>query len=140
MVMTCKACGKKNRVKAAHLGASTRCGACKTALTPVAEPIAADAATFDEIVNGATVPVLVDFWAEWCAPCRRAAPEVARTASEMAGRAIVLKVDTDAHPEVSVRYGVQGIPNFVVLKNGRVVHQQAGLVDAGQMMRWLADA
>jgi thioredoxin 2 len=138
--MTCKACGKKNRVKAAHLAASTRCGACKTALTPIAEPIAADAATFDEIVTGATVPVLVDFWAAWCAPCRRAAPEVARAASQMAGRAIVLKVDTDAHPEVSVRYGVQGIPNFVVLKNGRVVHQQAGLVDAAQMVGWLADA
>lgn len=136
--MICKRCGRKNRVKASHLGVATRCGACKTPLTPIAEPIPADAETFDEIVSGATLPVLVDFWAEWCAPCRRAAPEVARAASEMAGRAIVLKVDTDAHPEVSARYGVQGIPNFVVLKNGRLLHQQAGLVDATQMMRWLA--
>lgn len=140
VVMTCKACGRKNRVKAAHLGASTRCGACKTTLTPVADPIAADAETFDEIVNGATLPVLVDFWAEWCAPCRRAAPEVARTASEMAGRAIVLKVDTDAHPEVSARYQVQGIPNFVVLRGGKVVRQQAGLVHAAQMIGWLSEA
>lgn len=140
MVMTCKSCGKKNRVKAAHLGASTRCGNCKAALTPIDEPIAADAATFDEIVSGATLPVLVDFWAEWCGPCRRAAPEVQRTAVEMAGRAIVLKVDTDRHPEVAARYQVQGIPNFVVLKEGKVVVQQAGLVDAAQMMGWLTNA
>jgi len=140
MVMTCKACGRKNRVKAANLGVSTRCGECKARLTPIAEPIAADRATFDEVVGGATLPVLVDFWAEWCGPCRRAAPEVQRTAEEMAGRAIVLKVDTDAHPEISGAYQVQGIPNFVVLKGGKVVRQQAGLVSAAEMVRWLTDA
>lgn len=140
MIRTCKNCGKKNRVRAEHLAARLRCGACKQPLDPVAEPIDADAATFDEVVNNARVPVLVDFWADWCGPCRMAAPEVARVASEEAGRAVVLKVDTERYPEIASRYGVRGIPNFVVIKNGRPVFQQAGVVPHTEMKRWLESA
>jgi thioredoxin 2 len=140
MVITCASCQKKNRVAAAHLGGSARCGACKSALTPITHPIDVDPQTFDEITREATLPVLVDFWADWCGPCKRAAPEVKHTAEQMAGRALVLKVDTEAFPDLAARYRVSGIPNFVVLKGGRVVFQQAGLVDAAQMMRWLANA
>lgn len=140
MVITCASCQRKNRVGAAHLGGVAKCGACRAALTPIAHPIDADVETFDEITRDATLPVLVDFWADWCGPCKRAAPEVKRTAEQMAGRALVLKVDTEAHPGLAARYQVSGIPNFLVMKNGRVVFQQAGLVDAAQMMRWLASA
>lgn len=106
-------------------------------LPPHASPIAITSESqFDEIVGGARVPVLVDFWAQWCGPCRQVAPEVKKAAHNLAGKAIVLKVDTDALGDLAQRYQVQSIPNFAVFSGGRLLRQRAGAIDHRQLEKW----
>ena len=140
VLRACPSCGTNNRIPAGRLADAARCGNCKSALGPIAEPVEADAELFDSVIREASVPVLVDFWASWCGPCRMAAPEVAALARDMAGKAIVLKVDTEAQPRLSDRYRIQSIPNFMVFRNGEAVMQRAGVAPRSEMRRWIEAA
>ena len=133
----CSECKAINRIPVRHLADSGKCGKCRAALSAQATPIEVSSETqFDEIVGGARVPVLVDFWAAWCGPCRAVAPEVKKVASNLAGKAIVLKVDTDLLGDLAQRYQVQSIPNFALFSGGRLVRQRAGAIDHRQLERW----
>ena len=134
---SCPACGTQNRIPARHLSSTGKCGSCKGDLPPLGQPLDVDEASFDEIVGAAKVPVLVDFWAEWCGPCKMVAPEVKELAREMAGKAIVLKVDTEANQSLGARYRIQSIPTFMVFRSGQMELQQAGAAPRATMRRWL---
>lgn len=131
MEVTCAACSRPNRLPAARLQDKARCAACKAPLLPLDRPLnILSAAEFDELVKSAKAPVLVDFWAAWCGPCRMVAPELEKLASSRAGRAVIAKVDTDAQPELSARFGIQSIPTLIVFRDGREAQRLSGAMPA----------
>jgi thioredoxin 2 len=140
LIRNCPSCARSNRIPARHLSDSGKCGACKAELPALGEPLEVNEEQFGEIIRESKVPVLTDFWAAWCGPCRMAAPHVTQTARDMAGRAIVLKVDTERYPDLASQYNVRSIPNFAVFSRGQLRFQQAGLVDAATMESWLTRA
>jgi thioredoxin 2 len=130
-IVTCSNCGKRNRLPVAARGMA-RCAACHTAL-----PWLTAAGDDDfEHVTATSLPVLVDLWAPWCGPCRVVAPGVERAAQELAGRLKAVKVNVDEAPRVAERFGVQGIPTLLVLRQGREVARQVGAVPPPALVRW----
>jgi thioredoxin 2 len=138
MIRSCPSCGSKNRIPAARATDRATCGRCKAALPPLDSPYEVEtAADFDALIGHAKVPVVVDFWAAWCGPCRMVAPEVARLAEERAGRIVVAKVDTEALPQVAGRYAISGIPAFLLFRDGREAGRATGAMPAAQLARAL---
>jgi thioredoxin 2 len=127
VVTRCPACGQRNRIAFSRLAAQTRCGKCHAAITPPGEPIETpDAAAFDAAIAQSDLPVVVDFWAPWCAPCRAVAPELAKVAARHAGEYLILKVNTDAIPELGERFKIRSIPTMAVFGGGREAGRTAG--------------
>ena len=125
MKLTCLACGQVNRVPEARLAAGPKCGTCGGKLIGGRVP-EIDAATLDKAVRNDELPLVVDFWAAWCGPCRMMAPEFAKAAMALAPGVRLAKIDTEAHSDVSARFGIRGIPLLITFQGGREVARHAG--------------
>ena len=127
VIISCPNCGKKNRLAFARLGETLRCGQCKQELRAPAEPIEIpSAADFDRLVAQSPLPIVVDYWAPWCGPCRMVAPEIKKVAERQAGRFLVVKVNTEALPDLGARFGIRSIPTLAVFMEGKEVARTAG--------------
>ncbi|HXE80970.1 MAG TPA: thioredoxin [Vicinamibacterales bacterium] len=127
LIVICSSCGAKNRLAYDHIGRSHRCAKCKTDLPHPDGPVdVGSAEQFDEVVAASSVPVLVDYWAPWCGPCRYVAPELEKVARRQSGQLLVLKVNTDAVPELQARYRIMSIPTLAVFSQGREVGRSTG--------------
>jgi thioredoxin 2 len=138
VIISCTSCGQQNRVPFGH---AAKCRKCGTALPDAAEPIEVPSGeAFDALVRTSRLPVVVDFWAPWCGPCRMVAPELVKVAASNAGRYLVVKVNTDELPELGDRFAIRSIPTMAVFADGREVARTAGARPAADIEAFIRQA
>jgi len=137
MELACPHCLALNRVPDERLADAPKCGQCGSLLLP-GKPVDLNASSFDRFIARAGLPVLVDFWADWCGPCKMMAPIFQQVAAEMGTRVRFAKVDTEANSQISMRHHIKGIPSLILFKNGEEVARSSGAMEAHALKRWLA--
>jgi thioredoxin 2 len=135
--ITCAHCAATNRVPAARLGDDPTCGRCGQGLL-TGEPVELTDANFEAVVSKTDLPVVVDFWAPWCGPCRMMAPAFEQAAGQLKGRALLVKVNSDDNPHTASRFGIRSIPTLVKLDHGRELSRRSGALPAGQIVAFAA--
>ncbi|MBT9494886.1 MAG: thioredoxin TrxC [Paucibacter sp.] len=136
MLITCPHCLTKNRVPAERASQDPICGKCGQALLS-GEVVELSDANFDTVVAGTELPVLVDFWAPWCGPCRQMAPQFALAAQQLKGQVLLVKVNSDSSPQLSQRFGIRSIPTLLQLQQGKELQRLSGALQAPQIVGWL---
>jgi thioredoxin 2 len=136
LIVVCPHCHSPNRLPAERLADGGTCGKCKGALFAGA-PLELDAASFDTHAERSDIPLLVDFWAPWCSPCRAMAPAFAQAAMQLEPEFRLAKVNTEDEQQLAARFGIRSIPTLALFRHGREIARQAGAMDAGSLMRWV---
>ena len=134
--VACPACLTANRVAQARIVEEPKCGHCGTPLLD-GKPVEAGASAFDALIERTDMPVLVDFWAPWCGPCRAMAPMFEQAARKLATEARFVKVNTDAEQALAARYAIRAIPTLILFRDGAEVKRHSGAMDAGSLARWV---
>ena len=137
--LTCLACGQVNRVPSDRLGAGAKCGTCGAKLLS-GKAVEVDLATLQKAARNDEVPLVVDFWAPWCGPCRMMAPEFSKAADTLAGQARLVKLNTEAHPQAGALYNIRGIPTMAAFLDGRERQRQSGAMPAAAIVDWIKGA
>jgi len=141
VIVACAQCGQKNRLAFERVGDAVRCGRCKQEIAAPSEPIEIKtSADFDRLVAQSSLPVVVDYWAPWCGPCRMVAPELQKVASRQTGRALVVKVNTDELQDLGQRFGIRSIPTIAVFAGGKEVTRASGARPAPEIEKLIEQA